>query len=194
VVAVMSIPRAGAAAKVVAAGLLLLVLAGCGGWRPANAGHAEAPASASPSAVSPSDEPDEAGTPVAALQQLYAVVDQLDLDSAVPIRRLDTVAVGPARQSLATAVRHRRATGSPADDRSTQLTQIVVRPGVRNGETVSTVVQFCASRQIDAESDSDRHRLQPTTITFRYQTGRWRAYTFGFDAADCGCSQPIQCG
>ena len=76
----------------------------------------------------------------------------------------------------------------------TQPSQIVVRPSVRSGDTVSAAVQFCSNRQIDAESDQDRQELQPTTVTFRYASGRWRAYTFGFDSPDCGCSQPIQCG
>src|SRR6188472_3950544 len=84
--------------------------------------------------------------------------------------------------------------GQGHSGQSTQLSQIVVRPSVRSEDTVSAALQFCSSRQIDAESDRDRHELQPTTITFRYAAGRWRAYTFGFDSPDCGCSQPIQCG
>ena len=44
-----------------------------------------------------------AGTPVAALRRLYAVVDRLDGDPTMPVSRLDAVAVGPARDALTSA-------------------------------------------------------------------------------------------
>lgn len=173
----------------------LLVLAGCGAGRPAGSDHVVAAGAPNPSA-SGSATPDRAGTPVAALRRLYAVVDLLDGDPAMPVSRLDPVAVGPARDALTSAVRHRRAAGhsQSLSGQTTELSQIVVRPSVRSDDTVSAALQFCANRQIDAESDRDRRVLQPTTITFRYASGRWRAYTFGFDSADCGCGQPVHCG
>lgn len=171
--------------------MVLLVLAGCGAWRPS--GSVQIAAAPNPSATA-SATPDEAGTPVAALRRLYAVVDRLDSDPTMPVSRLDTVAVGPARDALASAVRHRRAAGRSLSGQTTQLSQVVVRPSVRSEDTVSAALQFCSNRQIDAESEHDRRELQPTTITFRYASGRWRAYTFGFDSPDCGCSQPVHCG
>ena len=173
--------------------MVLLVLAGCGAWRPWGSDHVAAAGAPSPSATA-SATPDETGTPVAALRRLYAVVDRLDGDPSMPVNRLDAVAVGPARDALTSALRHRRAAGQDHSRETTQLSQIVVRPSVRSGDTVSAAVQFCSNRQIDAESDQDRQELQPTTVTFRYASGRWQAYTFGFDSPDCGCSQPIQCG
>ncbi len=172
---------------------VMLVLAGCGAWRPTGSDHVAAAGAPSASATA-SATPDESGTPVAALRRLYAVVDRLDGDPTMPVSRLDAVAVGPARDALTSAVRHRRAAGQGHSGQSTQLSQIVVRPSVRSEDTVSAALQFCSNRQIDADVDHDRHELQPTTITFRYASGRWRAYTFGFDSPDCGCSQPIQCG
>ena len=112
----------------------------------------------------------------------------------MPVSRLDAVAVGPARDAIISAVQDRRAAGQGPSEPTTQLSQIVVRPSVRSEDAVSAALQFCANRQIDARSEQDRHELQPTTITFRYASGQWRAYTFGFDSPDCGCSQPIQCG
>jgi hypothetical protein len=144
--------------------------------------------------VTASAGPDDVGTPTAALRRLYAVVDRLDGDPAVPLSRLDSVAVGPARDALTSAVRQRRAADQDRAEPTTRLSQIVVRPSVRSEDRVTAALQFCSSRQIDAGSGEDRHELQPTTITFQYQGGRWRAYTFGFDSPDCGCSQPIQCG
>jgi hypothetical protein len=170
-----------------------LLLAGCGVARPTESDHVAAAGAPIPLATS-SAASVEAGTPDAALHRLYEVVDRLDRDPTLPVSRLDPVAVGPARDAITAALRHRRASGRghPAD--TTQLGQIVVRPAVRTKDTVSAAVQFCSNRRIDATSDQDRHELQPTTITFRYASGRWRAYTFGFDSPDCGCSQPIQCG
>jgi len=55
--------------------MVLLVLAGCGAWRPS--GSVQIAAAPNPSATA-SATPDEAGTPVAALRRLYAVVDRLD--------------------------------------------------------------------------------------------------------------------
>ena len=173
--------------------MLMLVLAGCGAWRPASSDHAAAAGAPSAPAAA-SATPDESGTPVAALRRLYAVVDRLDGDPTMPVSRLDAVAVGPALDALTSAVRDRRAAGHGHTGQTTRLSQIVVRPSVRSGDTVSAALQFCSNRQIDADADHDRHELQPTTITFRYASGRWRAYTFGFDSPDCGCSQPIQCG
>jgi len=181
------------AASVVAVGTVLLVLAGCGASWPSVSDPFGAADTPSPSATA-SATPKDAATPVAALRRLYAVVDRLDGDPAMPISRLDAVAVGPARDDLTSAVRHRRAADHVRADPTTQLSQIVVRPSVRSEGTVTAALQFCSSRQIDVESRDDRPELQPTTITFRYDAGRWRAYTFGFDSPDCGCSQPIQCG
>ena len=171
--------------------VMTMVLAGCGAWHPS--GPDQAAGAPNPSATA-SATPDEAGTPVAALRRLYAVVDRLDGDPTMPVSRLDTVAVGPARDALASAVTGRRAAGRSLSGQTTQLSQVVVRPSVRSEDTVSAALQFCSNRQIDAESEHDRRELQPTTITFRYASGRWRAYTFGFDSPDCGCSQPVQCG
>jgi hypothetical protein len=175
---------------------LLLLLAGCSTWRPAGPDDVAGAGAPSPSAssITASASPDEAGTPVAALRRLYAVVDRLDADPSEPVSRLDAVAVGPARDALASAVRHRRATGRGRPVPETELSQIVVRPSVRSEDTVSAALQFCANRQIDAGSQPDRQELRPTTLTFRYASGRWLAYTFGFDSADCGCSLPVQCG
>ena len=170
-----------------------LLLAGCGVWRPAESDQVAAAGAPIPSATS-SATPDEAGTPDGALHRLYEVVDRLDGDPTLPVSRLDPVAAGPARDAITSALRHRRAAGRGHSADTTRLSQIVVRPSVRSGDTVSAAVQFCANRQIAATSDRDRQELQPTTITFRYAAGRWRAYTFGFDSPDCGCSQPIQCG
>jgi hypothetical protein len=179
---------------VLAAVSTVLILAGCVVPRPPVSEPVGAAHAPTPSATA-SATPNDAGTPIAALRRLYAVVDRLDGDPAMPMSRLDAVAVGPARDDLTSAVRHRRAADHVHADRTTQLSQIVVRPSVRSeGGTVTAALQFCSSRQIDAESGDDRHELQPTTITFRYDAGRWRAYTFGFDSPDCGCSQPIQCG
>ncbi len=170
-----------------------LLLAGCGVVRPTESDHVAAAGAPIPSAGS-SATPNEAGTPAAALHRLYEVVDRLDRDPTLPVSRLDPVAAGPARDALTAALRHRRAAGRGHAADTTQLSQIVVRPSVRSEDAVSAAVQFCSNRRIDATSDQDRPELQPTTITFRYASGRWRAYTFGFDSPDCGCSQPIQCG
>src|SRR6476659_6611550 len=113
----------------------LLVLAGCGAWRPTDSDpSAAAPA---PSPASASTTPSEAGTPVAALRRLYAVVDRLDGDPALPVSRLDAVAVGPARGAVTSAVRHRRAEDHDRAAPTTQLSQIVVRPSVRSEGTVT---------------------------------------------------------
>jgi hypothetical protein len=170
-----------------------LLLAGCGVVRPTGSDHVAAAGAPIPSAAS-SAASDEAGTPAAALHRLYEVVDRLDRDPTLPVSRLDPVAAGPARDALTAALRLRRAAGRDHTADTTQLSQIVVRPSVRSEDAVSAAVQFCSNRRIDAASDQDRPELQPTTITFRYASGRWRAYTFGFDSPDCGCSQPIQCG
>jgi len=174
------------------AATVLVVLAGCGAWRPTPSDPGAAAPAPIPSAASAT--PSEAGTPVAALRRLYAVVDRLDGDPALPVSRLDAVAVGPAHVALTSAVRHRRAADLDHAEPTTVLSQIVVRPSVRSEGRVTAALQFCSSRQIDAGSGDDEHQLQQTTITFRYYSGRWRAYTFGFDTPDCGCSQPIQCG
>jgi len=171
----------------------LVVLAGCGAWRPAGSDPVAPAAAPRPSATAAAT-PDESDTPVAALRRLYVIVDRLDRDPTMPVSRLDAIAVGPARDALTAAVRHRRASGQGHSGQPTRLGQIVVRPSVRSGETVSAALQFCADRRIDARADHDRRELQATTLTFRYSSGRWRAYTFGFDSPDCGCSQPIQCG
>jgi hypothetical protein len=170
-----------------------LLLAGCGAWRPTSSDHVASAGAPVPS-VTASATPEQASTPAAALHRLYQVVDRLDADPSLPVSRLDPVATGPARDAIASALRHRRAAGAGHSADATQLSQVVVRPSVRSADTVSAAVQFCSSRRIDATSDQDRPELQPTTITFRYASGRWRAYTFGFDTPDCGCSQPIQCG